>query len=76
VEDPDGAEGGFVTVINPDSFKMIAAWVEPALLEAEPETIFQFERLGYFVADRHDHQTGEKAVFNRAVALRDSWAKK
>jgi glutaminyl-tRNA synthetase len=75
-EDPDAAEGGFVSVLNPDSLKVIKAWVEPALAAAEPETIFQFERLGYFVADRHDHQPGEKAVFNRTVALRDSWAKK
>jgi glutaminyl-tRNA synthetase len=75
-EDPDAAEGGFVSVLNPDSLKTIQAWVEPALASAEPETIFQFERLGYFVADRHDHKPGEKAVFNRTVALRDSWAKK
>ena len=75
-EDPDAAEGGFTSVLNPDSLKVIQAWVEPALASAEPETIFQFERLGYFVADRHDHQPGRKAVFNRTVALRDSWAKK
>ena len=76
VEDPDGAEGGFVSVINPASFKAIRAWVEPALARAEPEWICQFERLGYFVADRHDHKPGETPVFNRAVALRDSWGKK
>ena len=75
-EDPDAAEGGFITVINPDSLKTIKAWVEPALATAEPEAISQFERLGYFVADRYDHQPGEKPVFNRTVGLRDSWAKK
>jgi glutaminyl-tRNA synthetase len=41
------------------------------LAEAQPEQAFQFERLGYFVADRRDHGA-EKAVFNRAVTLRDS----
>ncbi|WP_367874656.1 glutamine--tRNA ligase/YqeY domain fusion protein [Luteolibacter sp. Populi] len=76
VEDPDAAEGGFVTVINPDSLKSIEAWVEPALLDVEPEWNCQFERLGYFVADRVDQQPGVKAVFNRTVGLRDSWAKK
>ena len=75
-EDPDAAEGGFTSVLNPDSLKVVQAWVEPALATAEPEAISQFERLGYFVADRHDHQPGQKAVFNRTVALRDSWAKK
>lgn len=75
VEDPDGAEGGFTSVINPDSLKVIRAWVEPALAEAEPESVFQFERIGYFVADRHEHQAG-KPVFNRTIGLRDSWAKK
>ncbi|HEY1120096.1 MAG TPA: glutamine--tRNA ligase/YqeY domain fusion protein [Haloferula sp.] len=75
VEDPDGAEGGFTSVINPDSLKVIRAWVEPALADAEPESVFQFERIGYFVADRHEHQAG-KPVFNRTIGLRDSWAKK
>jgi glutaminyl-tRNA synthetase len=72
VEDPDAAEGGFVSVINPDSLRTIAAWVEPSLAGVEPEWSCQFERLGYFVADRVDHQPG-KPVFNRTVALRDSW---
>jgi glutaminyl-tRNA synthetase len=75
VEDPDGAEGGFTSVINPDSLKVIRAWVEPSVAEAAPETVFQFERIGYFVADRHEHQAG-KPVFNRTIGLRDSWAKK
>jgi glutaminyl-tRNA synthetase len=75
-EDPDAAEGGFVSVINPDSLKTIRAYVEPALATAAPEEIYQFERLGYFVTDRHDHQPGTKPVFNRTIGLRDSWAKK
>jgi glutaminyl-tRNA synthetase len=75
-EDPDAAEGGFTSVLNPDSLKVVQAWVEPALATAEPEAISQFERLGYFVADRQDHQPGTTPVFNRTVGLRDSWAKK
>ncbi|MCW1886329.1 glutamine--tRNA ligase/YqeY domain fusion protein [Luteolibacter flavescens] len=75
VEDPDGAEGGFTSVLNPDSLKVIRAWVEPAVADAAPETVFQFERIGYFVADRHDHQPGTP-VFNRTIGLRDSWGKK
>ncbi len=74
-EDPDGVEGGFLTVINPDSLKTIRAFVEPSLASAKPESVSQFERLGYFVADRLDHQPG-KPVFNRTIALRDSWGKK
>ncbi|MEK7954255.1 glutamine--tRNA ligase/YqeY domain fusion protein [Luteolibacter soli] len=75
VEDPDSAEGGFTSVINPDSLKVIRAWVEPSLADAEAESVFQFERIGYFVADRAEHQAG-KPVFNRTIGLRDSWAKK
>jgi glutaminyl-tRNA synthetase len=48
--------------------------VEPALQNASPEQHFQFERIGYFVADRHDHSS-ENLVFNRTVTLRDTWAK-
>lgn len=47
--------------------------VEPSLADAAPGSIFQFERLGYFCVDRDS--TDAKKVFNRTVALRDSWAK-
>ena len=53
---------------------MIRACVEPGLKDAAPEDRFQFERHGYFVADRADSTPGAP-VFNRAVTLRDSWAK-
>jgi glutaminyl-tRNA synthetase len=76
VEDPDAAEGGFLAVLNSDSLKTVAAKVEPALAAAEQGFSCQFERVGYFVADVIDHQPGVKAVFNRTVALKDSWAKK
>ena len=75
VEDPDGAEGGFTRVLNPDSLKTITAKIEPAAASADAGFTCQFERVGYFVADSKDHQPGIKPVFNRTVALKDSWGK-
>jgi glutaminyl-tRNA synthetase len=60
--------------INPNAKKVITAYLEPGLKDAKPEDRFQFERHGYFVADLRDSKPG-KPVFNRAVTLRDSWAK-
>ncbi len=72
-ESPDKGEGDFMDHINPNSLTLIKqAWIEPALAHALPEEHFQFEREGYFVADRYDHRAG-KSVFNRTIALRDSW---
>ena len=77
VPDPDDNADGktYRDHINPDSRKSMRGWVEPAAAEAAPETSFQFERQGYFVADRHDHRP-EAPVFNRSVTLRDTWAAK
>ena len=76
-ENPDAAENGFLSVMNPGSLTVITgAKLEPALAGVEPEFNCQFERLGYFVADRRDHVPGQRPVFNRTVALKDSWAKK
>jgi glutaminyl-tRNA synthetase len=77
VPDPDAGEGGstYRDHVNPDSRRLAQAWVEPAAAAAAPEQGFQFERLGYFVADRHDHRPGAP-VFNRSVTLRDTWAGK
>ena len=75
-EDPDDAEGGFLSVINPDSLKVITAKVEPSLASVEPGFRCQFERTGYFIADAGNHVPGSKPVFNRTVALRDSSKKK
>src|SRR5688500_13430889 len=61
--------------LNPDSRKVVHGYVEPAAAKATPEQGFQFERLGYFVADRRDHRR-EAPVFNRSVTLRDTWAAK
>ena len=60
-------------LLNPDSLHTVTdAWIEPGLAQAEPEQNFQFEREGYFVADRFDHTEGAP-VFNRTIGLRDTW---
>ncbi|UXI67654.1 glutamine--tRNA ligase/YqeY domain fusion protein [Tahibacter amnicola] len=76
VADPDDDSDGktYRDHLNPDSKRVVQGWIEPAAARADAETAFQFERLGYFVADRYDHRS-DKPVFNRAVTLRDSWAK-
>jgi glutaminyl-tRNA synthetase len=76
VEDPDAAEGGFLQVLNPDSLKTLTAKIEPALCNAAAGFSCQFDRIGYFIADALDHQPGLSPVFNRTVALKDSWVKK
>ncbi|MBZ0088716.1 MAG: glutamine--tRNA ligase/YqeY domain fusion protein [Thermomonas sp.] len=77
VPDPDSDADGktFVDHLNPDSRKVVTAYVEPEAARAAPEQSFQFERLGYFVADRYDHRP-DAPVFNRSVSLRDTWAQK
>jgi glutaminyl-tRNA synthetase len=77
VADPDSGEGGkgFIDHLNPDSSRTVQGYVEPAAAQASPEQPFQFERTGYFVADRHDHMPS-RPVFNRSVTLRDTWAQK
>ena len=65
----------YITGLNPHSLTVISdARVEPSLADVAPETRFQFEREGYFVADRHDCKPG-KLVFNRTIGLKDSFAK-
>ena len=75
VPHPGSGDRDFKLDMNPHSKKIIAAFIEPMLADAKPEDSFQFERNGYFVADRKDHAAG-KPVFNRAVTLRDSWGQK
>ncbi len=74
VENPGAGGGDFIADLNPDAKVVIAAQLEPALREAQPEQRFQFERHGYFVADRIDCRPGAP-VFNRAVTLKASSAK-
>jgi glutaminyl-tRNA synthetase len=72
-ESPDKAEGEFMDHLNPQSLTVVEqAWVEPSLTHARPEQGFQFEREGYFVADRHDHSE-QQLVFNLTIGLRDTW---
>jgi len=74
VPHPGAGDRDFLRDLNPDSKKVIKAQLEPALKGAKAEERFQFERHGYFVADRIDSKPGEPK-FNRAVTLRDSWGK-
>ncbi|CAJ0794149.1 Glutamine--tRNA ligase [Ralstonia condita] len=71
---PDSGDKNFLDALNPDSKKTVTAYLEPTLATAKAEDRFQFERHGYFVADRVDSQPG-KPVFNRVVGLKDSWGK-
>ncbi len=74
VETP-GKDADFLTQINPQSLEVLPhCLVEQSLATALPEDRFQFERQGYFCADRLDHSS-RRLVFNRSVTLRDSWSK-
>jgi len=77
VPDPDDDSDGktYQDHLNPDSRRTLTGYVEPAAASAAPEQAFQFERLGYFSADRREHAAGNP-VFNRSVTLRDTWAGK
>ena len=75
-EDPNVVPEGqdFTVNLNPNSLEVVTGCkLEPSLREAAPGTPYQFERLGYFAAD--PDSTREMLVFNRTVALRDTWAK-
>lgn len=75
-ENPDATEGGFLKCLNPNSLSTLTnAKLEASLGNVTAGSVFQFERVGYFCADLADHIPGKKIVFNRTVALRDSWAK-
>jgi len=72
VPEPDAA-GDFKTFINPSSLQVVCAKCEPALREARTDERYQFERLGYFALD--PDTTVSKQVWNRAITLKDTWAK-
>ncbi|HZR71002.1 MAG TPA: glutamine--tRNA ligase/YqeY domain fusion protein [Burkholderiales bacterium] len=74
VANPGAGDRDFLADLNPDAKRVVTAQLEPALKDAKPEERFQFERHGYFVTDRADSKPGAPK-FNRAVTLRDSWAK-
>jgi glutaminyl-tRNA synthetase len=70
--DAPGLERNFLDDLNPNSLSEVQAALEPSLKDAKPEDRFQFERHGYFVADRKDSKPGVP-IFNRTVTLKDSW---
>lgn len=71
-ESPDGGDGEVTDHLTPDSMTVLNdCWIEPGLAHASPETTFQFEREGYFVADRWEHSL-TRPVFNLTIGLRDS----
>ncbi|GAA5234307.1 glutamine--tRNA ligase/YqeY domain fusion protein [Verticiella sediminum] len=70
---PDAGDKDFIAALNPDSKQVVQGWLEPGV-QAAPGATWQFERLGYFTADR-ELSTPEKPVINRSVTLRDSWGR-
>ena len=77
LEEPPSAEGAdeLARLVNPRSLEIVKhGVVEPSLAGAEPGSIFQFLRQGYFCVDTADSRP-DRPVFNRSVSLRDSWAK-
>jgi glutaminyl-tRNA synthetase len=73
-EAPDShSDKDFMEFLNPNSLKVVEAFVEPSLKEAKVGERFQFQRIGYFNVD--NDSTNEKLVFNKTVGLRDSWEK-
>ena len=73
VPEPDRQEDSFLNYINPDSLKVVIAYVEPSLKTAQAGETVQFQRLGYFSVD--PDTTPEKLVFNKTVGLKDTWEK-
>ncbi len=74
VEEPGSGDADYLTQLNKDSLKVVQAFMEPALSDVKVGETVQFERQGYFCKDKDS--SAEKDVFNRTVALKDSWAKK
>jgi glutaminyl-tRNA synthetase len=68
---PDSGEKDWLGLINPDAHRSVKAWLEPSLAQAKAAEHFQFERLGYFVADRLDH-SAQRPVFQRTVGLKQA----
>jgi len=68
---PDSGEKDWLSLINPDAHRSVKAWLEPSLAQAKAAEHFQFERLGYFVADRLDH-SAQRPVFQRTVGLKQA----
>jgi glutaminyl-tRNA synthetase len=71
---PDAGGKDFKLALNPNAKEVVTAYLEQGMKHALPEDRYQFERHGYFVADRVDSKPGAP-VFNRVVTLKDSWGK-
>ena len=69
----DDKDGDFTQHLNPDSLEIKQGFVEQAVADGGPGDTWQFERLGYFTHDKDS--SSDHPVLNRAVPLRDSWAK-
>ncbi|MCX7179979.1 MAG: glutamine--tRNA ligase/YqeY domain fusion protein [Proteobacteria bacterium] len=72
VPNPGAGERDFLLDLNPESKRILTAYLEPALRQAAADERFQFERHGYFVVDCRESSPGTP-IFNRTVTLRDSW---
>ena len=70
-EAPGKATGNYLDDVNPDSLTVVKAIAEPAVVSCKPETVFQFEREGYFVSDRYDH-SADTPVFNLTIGLKET----
>mgnify|MGYP000217925706 FL=1 len=69
-----GKADDVLSEVNPDSLNVVSnALIEPSIALVAPETVLQFEREGYFVADRYDHSEAAP-VFNMTIGLRDTWS--
>ena len=70
---PGGEDEDFLKDLNPNSLNITTGYAEPSLAKATPGQRYQFQRKGYFVVD--SESTEEKTIFNKTVALRDTWKK-
>ncbi|WP_326539572.1 glutamine--tRNA ligase/YqeY domain fusion protein [Pseudorhodoferax sp.] len=73
-DQPEAEGRDFRDNLNPGSKTVVQGWLEPSLADVPADTRLQFERHGYFVADRHDHG-GAQRVFNRITTLKDGQRK-
>ena len=69
----ENESGDFLKDLNPNSLTIVKAKAEPSLAKAKPGQSFQFQRKGYFIADKSSAQNN--LIFNKTVGLRDSWKK-
>ena len=72
-DQPDADGRDFRSVLNPASLRIVQGYVEPSIAQVAAETRLQFERHGYFIADRIDHRAGAHLVFNRITGLKDGY---